>query len=59
MTLCVLYLASQHKHSVDVRQDAMKTEVDVRTDQREDRWEDTGARMELQKENTDMAAITY
>ena len=30
-----MYLASQNEDSVDVRKDAMKTEVNVRTDQRE------------------------
>ena len=42
-----LYLAPQHEDGVDVRQDAVIAEVNVRTDQREDWWEDTRARVKL------------
>lgn len=43
------YLAPQHEDGVDVREDAMKTEVDVWTDQRENRGQDAGSRLELRK----------
>lgn len=42
-----MYLASQNEDSVDVGKDAMKTEVNVRSDQRKNWREDTGARLEL------------
>lgn len=42
-----IYLASENEDSVDVGKNAMKTEVNVRTDQRKNRREDTGARLEL------------
>lgn len=44
-----IYLAPQHKDGVDVRQDAVETEVDVWTDQRKNRGQDAGSRLELRK----------
>lgn len=46
-----VYLAPQHKDGVDVREDAVKAEVDVRTDQRKNRGQDAGTRLELRREN--------
>lgn len=45
-----LYLAPQHEDGVDVGQDAVEAEVDVRTDQRKHRGQDAGARLELRSE---------
>lgn len=42
-----IYLAAQNEDSVDVGEDAMKTEVNVRTDQRKNWRQDAGARLEL------------
>lgn len=42
-----IYLAPQHEDSVDVREDAVKAEVDVWTDQRKNRGQDAGSRLEL------------
>lgn len=43
------YLAAQHKDGVDVREDAVKAEVDVRPDQRKNGGQDAGSRLELRK----------
>lgn len=42
-----IYLAAQNEDGVDVGEDAMKTEVNVRTDQRKNWRQDAGARLEL------------
>lgn len=44
-----VYLAPQHEDGVDVREDAVKAEVDVRADQRENRGQDAGTRLELRR----------
>lgn len=44
-----VYLAPQHEDGVDVREDAVKAEVDVRTDQRKNRGQDAGTRLELRR----------
>lgn len=44
-----VYLAPQHEDGVDVREDAVKAEVDVRTDQRKNRRQDAGTRLELRR----------
>lgn len=42
-----MYLASQNEDGVDVGKNAMEAEVNVRTDQRKNWREDTGAGLEL------------
>lgn len=42
-----VYLAAQHEDGVDVREDAVKAEVDVWTDQGKHRGQDAGSRLEL------------
>lgn len=44
-----MYLAAQHKDGVDVREDSVKTEVDVWTDQRKNGGQDAGSRLQLWK----------
>ena len=45
------HLAPQHEDSVDVREDAVETEVNVWTDQRKNRGQDAGSRLELRNES--------
>lgn len=45
------HLAPQHEDSVDVREDAVETEVNVWTDQRKNRGQDAGSRLELRDES--------
>lgn len=45
--VCRIYLASQNEDSVDVGEDAMKTEVNMGTNQRKNWGENTGPRLEL------------
>lgn len=44
---CCIYLAPQDEDGVDVGEDAMKTEVNVGTNQRENGGQNTGSRLEL------------